>query len=195
MTIKFLPIHSKMRMCINNGMQVVHNGGGSRQGWTGKIISTLGGGVTVHFKHNGKNQKYTWDWFLENFYISCYDIAKMKGTFNGKSYCDKYRLFALSHDSLKQKQRNTHKDIKALADAKDVGYTSVVTDKRDPLDEVGTYMVLDNDGKWHGTHKTQRLAEVAASGLVKNNNKLFRIVKHVADVKPRVIVEADVERK
>ncbi|AGZ17784.1 hypothetical protein RJ80_gp11 [Vibrio phage phi-A318] len=196
MTTKFLPVHAKMRPAIKNGMQVIHNGGGSRQGWLGKVISTIGGEITISFNYSGKNQKYTWDWFLSNFYISCYDIGKMSGVFNGKGYYDKYRLFVLTHNALKQKQRNLHKDNKALADAKDNNYTSTVGDKNlDPLDDIGTYMVLDNDGKWHGTYKTQRLAEAAASSLVKKNNKLFRIVKHVADIKPRVIVEADVERK
>ncbi|WLJ89344.1 hypothetical protein [Vibrio phage vB_ValA_R15Z] len=194
MAVKFLPIHKQMRKCLKNGMRVVHNGGGSRQGWAGKIISTLGGNVTVFFVDKGKNQKYSWDWFLEFFHICVDDIETMKGVFNGKGYNSKYRLFVVSHSELKQKQRNTHADNKALADAKDTGYTSIVSDKNtDPLDEVGEFLLIHRGKVLGEPHKTQRLAEIAASKFTKENRCGVGILKLVSEAKP--VCEAEIIRK
>lgn len=139
----------------------------------------------------------------------------MKGVFNGEGYLKKYESFACHLGTLNTK-RNTHQEMKSIVDCSESGYTCVYVDKRpvtansikgtkcsliitddikDPLDEVGTFMVIDSDGKWLGTHKTQRLAEISASEKVKKENKRLRIVKHCADVDPRVIIEADITRK
>ncbi|AUG87668.1 hypothetical protein [Vibrio phage VEN] len=213
MKLYFLPVHKMMHPTLKRFSKVVHNGGGSRQGWQGTITRINENSITVKFSE--LEQEYTWDWFKVNFYISTIAISKMKDFFNGEGYLKKYRTFCCQLGSLNTK-RNTHQEMKGIIDSVNEGYTPIYTDKRpqtasnikgakcsvvitddikDPLDEVGTFMVIDNDGKWHGTHKTQRLAEIAASSIVKEKNKRLRIVKHCADVDPRVIVEADVTRK
>ncbi|AHN84684.1 hypothetical protein PV_033 (endogenous virus) [Gutovirus Vc1] len=200
MAMKFLPIHRSMAKLLKAGHTVVHNGKGNRQGMKAIIKAVrpdqVIGFVKVKYCSTGATQEYSREWFLDNFYLFVGDIDKMGGYFNGKPFITKYSKYACTNSQLKKRQ-HTHAEVKALVEATEEGYTSIITDKKEEedLDRVGTYMVLDNDGKWLGTHKTQRLAEVAASGIVKKDNKLVRIVQHVADVKPRVIVEADIERK
>lgn len=192
---KYLPIHKKMRPCLKNGMGVIHNGGGTRQGFVGKIISTVGKEITIHFTGKNFNQKYSWDWFLENFHIDILVIEKMKGYFNGTGYLSKYRLFIITDKALARRQRNQHKDNKALAEAREGGYTSVVTDKneQDPLDEVGEYVLLVKDGMLSSGHKTQRIAETLAAKHTKEKRCWVGIMKLVAESKPRC--EADIIRK
>lgn len=200
MAMKYLPIHRSMAKLLKAGHTVVHNGKGNRQGMKA-IIKTVKhdqviGFVKVRYPSTGVTQEYSREWFLDNFYIFVGDIDKMGGYFNGKPFVDKYSKYASTQSQLK-KHQHTHQEIKALVEATEEDYTSIITDKKveEALDEVGTYMVLDNNGKWLGTHKTQRIAEVAASGIVKKENKLVRIVQHVADVSPKVIVEATINRK
>lgn len=208
---KYLPIHPAMKPFLKEGMRVIHNGGSGRQGMTGVVseMTKTTGSVEVLFDSHNTSCSFSLKFFLDNFYIELCSIRKLYG-FKQASYIRKYHFFITCPAVLKRKQLNTHEEMKALVDAKAKGFTSVYEDKRpttkgqdftangptkDPLDEVGTFMVIDNDGKWHGTHKTQRLAEIAASSLVREKNKRLRIVKHCADVDPRIIVEADVTRK
>lgn len=213
----YLPIHPAMKPFLKEGMRVIHNGGSGRQGMTGIIseMTKTTGSVKVLFDSHNTSCSFSLRFFLDYFYIEVESIRKLSG-FKQASYIRKYQDFITSPVVLENKQLNTHEEMKAIVDAKAKGFTSVYEDKRprtkdtirgadystviiddikDPLDEVGTFMVIDNDGKWHGTHKTQRLAEIAASSLVKEKNKRLRIVKHCADVDPRVIVEADITRK
>ncbi|QZI86116.1 hypothetical protein PODOV006v2_p0022 [Vibrio phage 15E36.1] len=192
---KYLPIHKKMRPCLKNGMGVIHNGGGTRQGFVGKIISTVGKEITIHFTGKNFNQKYSWDWFLENFHIDILVIEKMKGYFNGTGYLSKYRLFIITDKALAQRQRNQHKDNKALAEASEGGYTSVVADKneQDPLDEVGEYICIAKGQVIGNVHKTQRIAELAASAYTEKNKCRVGILKVVADCNAKCV--ADIVRK
>lgn len=198
MAMKFLPIHRSMYNSLEKGMNVVHNGRGNRQGMKGVIrmvrpTKTVGF-VTIKYS-TGAIQDYSREWFLDNFYIFVGDIKGMGGCFNGVPFIDKYSEYAVTLPMLKEKQRPKHEAIKLIVNAKEAGATPVLDDPNDPLDEVGTFMVISGEGKWHGTHKTQRLAEIAAAAEVKKNNTRMRIVKHVADVEPRVVIEADVVRK
>lgn len=211
MAVKYLPVHKQMRKVIKGSMRVVHNGGGCRHGMSGHIISTLGGQVTVHF-NKGFNQKYSWGWFLENFYIDIETILKMSGIFNGTGYVKKYKLFSVTHQNLVAKKHNTHAENKAIVDAENKaiveaklgGYTSIVNDKnadtnddkpaaRDPLDEVGDFILIAQSQMLGGTHKTQRLAEIAAAKYTRDNRCCVAVFKLVSQ--SNVIVDAEIVRK
>ena len=197
MANKYLPVHARMAKCLKVGMTVVHNGGGKRQGLVGKIKSVQQGEdkkfILVHFPNSNLefSQHYTKQWFLENFYISIDDVHKMGGYFNGKPFIEKYRPYMKGQGAMLLKKRNTHQELKAIVDAKASGFTSVIADKSDPLDEVGEYIVVGEEG--HPIHKTQRLAEIAAGVLVKKYSRKFVVAKCVAVAEP--VTEVNIKRK
>lgn len=197
MAMKFLPIHRNMAKTLTTGMTVIHNGKGNRQGMKAVIRNikrdSVIGFVRVKFSGSGATQEYSREWFLDNFYIFEGDIKKMGGFFNGVPFIEKYKTYLCTNSQLKSKQQHNHAEIKALVEAKEEGYTSVIADNRDPLDEVGEYICIAKGQVIGNVHKTQRIAELAASAYTEENKCRVGILKVVADCNAKCV--ADIVRK
>ncbi|CAM0028904.1 hypothetical protein VPHD529_0023 [Vibrio phage D529] len=188
MAMTYLPLHANMARTLKKGMTVVHNGQGNRQGMKGVINfvneSNRSQFVVIKYKE-GCTQSYSKNWFMDNFYIFVGDIKTMGGYFNGVPYLAKYAHFTCSNTKLKLGRQPTHKENKAVVEAKAA--------KVDPLDEVGTYLCLANGQLVCGSHKTQRLAEIAAGKHTKENKCVVSIVSVVSDSVP--VCTSEIKRR
>lgn len=111
--MNYLPIHPGMACAIQIGMQVIHNGNNSRQGWQGTYLGLEDGKRKVSY-HNGLIQSYSHSWFIENFSIRVDDITTMRG-FNGGPYAHKYSHFIASAEQYRM-ARLQHERMKYLVD-------------------------------------------------------------------------------
>ncbi|CAM0029464.1 hypothetical protein VPHD530_0029 [Vibrio phage D530] len=197
MAMKYLPIHRSMAKLIKTGMSVIHNGKGNRQGMKAVIKSvkpdSVIGFVRVRYCETGATQAYSREWFLDNFYLFIGDIKPMGGFFNGEPFVEKYSKYACTNSQLKKGHQHTHVEVKALVEAKEEGYTSVISDNRDPLDEVGDFILVSRGQKLSGQHKTQRIAELAAAKHTRENKCCVAVFKLVAQ--SNVVVDAEIIRK
>jgi hypothetical protein len=93
--MKYIVIHANMEKSLRVGMQFIHNGATSRQGWKGTIT-----GINTASNMNrftvcyacGTIETYCKSWFMRSIALSYDDIVSMS-PFDGRSYVYKYRDF------------------------------------------------------------------------------------------------------
>lgn len=198
----YLPIHRKMLKELKKGMKVVHNGGGVRQGESGRIVRVGEGVIEVSLNVYLPSQ-YTENWFLDNFYISVSDISSMVRFFNGSEYINKYENWAVPINTFNMSRQVTHRSMKLIVDRElldKVNSCSVskedtieavnhnisqTTKGQDPMDKVGDYKLCTLDGHLVSDHKTQRLAETAGVAYSRDKRVQCNIWKLCATTEPK----------
>lgn len=177
----YLPIHVRMEREIKAGAVVIHNGGGKRQGFLGRVTSNSLGTVYIKFDGLSRTQYYSLEWFLDNFYIHTSNIICMKKFFKGDDYLNKYKGFSLRATDLSLR-KPTHASIKAVKDLDDeVNLEMDKAPSQDPLDVVGEYLILAFGGQVLHVCKTLRIAQEKAKSLAASSNSKHVIAKVLSE--------------
>lgn len=192
MSTLFLPIHPRMDLSKLVGAIIINNAGGGLQGQEGKIVRSTASSTHVEYT-SGRRSRYITSFFFKRFYVSVFSLeTTMQHDFNYAGFVDKYKSYVLPKNVL-VKKCISHAEMKEQVDSKlKEKPVSQCETKQEYVDETGHYLVISK-GEIVGTpHKTQRLAEIAASKHVKEKRCRAAVLKVVAEINP--ICEAEVIR-
>lgn len=188
----FLPIHPRMSLSSLIGATIINNAGNGLQGEEGVIVEVVGGYTKVNYV-SGRSSRYLTSAFFKRFYVSVLSLGlTSQHNFDYAGFLGKYQNYSLTKQMLSQ-QRISHAEMKEQVDSKlKEKPVSQCETKQESVDATGHYLVMSK-GEVVGTpHKTQRLAEIAASKHVKEKRCRAAVLKVVAEVNP--ICEAEVIR-
>lgn len=190
MSSRFLPIHPRLTNRMLNGATILHCGEGKNyRGLVGMITSYDSERLYIRWKGRATSLSYSREWSMNNLRVSVVSLKSISSTFHGEGYAKKYASFVVTSGRSFYPPMN-HADMKAMqvSEQEPVVDTPVI----DPKDEVGHYMTVKVIGGKIASHKTLRLAELAATAHTEKYQEEVIIYKEVARTKPVVTCKAEV---